>query len=135
MRWLKNPLSESWFLGMLSTLKVSEASVLWLANSLHSSKLSRCLGSVYISSKIANTSLIGKKHTTFFASILVQFSFLLNNKYNNFSKGLWYYQINSRILKHFWLYLLWKHTRIIFFQTMWSVAKTKWSKNKQKFPK
>ena len=62
---------------MLSTLKVSEASVLWLANSLHSSKLSRCLGSVYISSKIANTSLIEKKTTTFFASILVQFSFLI----------------------------------------------------------
>ena len=131
MRWLKNPLSESWFLGMLSTLKVSEASVLWLANSLHSSKLSRCLGSVYISSKIANTSLIEKKPPHFcinFSSI-----FFSNNKYNNFST--WYYQINSRILKHFWLYLLWKHTRIIFFQTMWSVAKTKWSKNKQKFPK
>ena len=133
MRWLKNPLSESWFLGMLSTLKVSEASVLWLANSLHSSKLSRCLGSVYISSKIANTSLIEKNYHIFcinFSSI-----FFSNNKYNNFSKGLWYYQINTRILKHFWLYLLWKHTRIIFFQTMWSVAKTKWSKNKQKFPK
>ena len=73
MRWLKNPLSESWFLGMLSTLKVSEASVLWLANSLHSSKLSRCLGSVYISSKIANTSLIEKKTPHF----LHQFSFLI----------------------------------------------------------
>ena len=132
MRWLKNPLSESWFLGMLSTLKVSEASVLWLANSLHSSKLSRCLGLVYISSKIANTSLIEKKNHHIFC---INFSsiFFSNNKYNNFST--WYYQINSRILKHFWLYLLWKHTRIIFFQTMWSVAKTKWSKNKQKFPK